>query len=186
MNLKALAMVMIFAVFCGCTSQQVVSNEQRALLVTEHDLSASGIPQSDGYAGNFSRAGFSDGSLSIKYRYRSPEFDGKFVLSASEIHFKPNVSASESLFDSSVAQASVSLGAQGLSVEEQPGFVALGDKTFFAVLKTRSNVTVGNFIIIRQGTKVYSLLTAGLYFDDPKDVSKLLSPKLDALANYQP
>ena len=74
---------------------------------------------------------------------------------------------------------------QGIVQEEKPGFYNYGDSSDFFVLK-KNGVPVGNYFSVREGTKTYSILLAGMYIEDPEIWKELVEAKLKAVSTYKP
>jgi hypothetical protein len=74
---------------------------------------------------------------------------------------------------------------QGIVQEEKPGFYKFGESSSFSILK-KDGKNVGNYFTVRDGTKTYTILLAGLYIDDPEVWKELVEPKLKALSAYKP
>lgn len=80
----------------------------------------------------------------------------------------------------------VGIGARigGVEVEVQEGFFEWGDESFFATLVC-DDYPGGSVFGGRKGKKTYSIMIAGIYFDDRDEWEQFIQPKLDYLVNYK-
>jgi hypothetical protein len=74
---------------------------------------------------------------------------------------------------------------KGVSLQDREDLLKWGDDSHSAVL-TVDGKPGGNFFIARKGTHIFYLIVAGVFFDSPENLSSLLVPKLEQLAQYKP
>jgi len=102
---------------------------------------------------------------------------------------------SSATFDKTASDAKTSYGGARLGLE---GYLAAtgklqtvarddllrwGDESRSSLL-VRDGKPLGNFFIARKGGRVFMLMTAGIYFDDPALMSELLRPRLEAMERH--
>jgi hypothetical protein len=74
-------------------------------------------------------------------------------------------------------QLGVSLVQQrALDPEEAP--LELGDQAYWATIR-QADAPVGNFVVVRRGRIVHTLLVLGFYFGEPDQAETLLAPAIE-------
>ncbi len=164
-----------------------VAAADKALLVQATDL----VPYGYGFQNiakheTFKKSRDFDGTVEIEYEFETPDSEEDHALYLDVV-----VTVSRARSDARVSQGAEKLGLlaglklEGMVQEEKPGFYSYGESSSFFVLK-KDGVPVGNYFTVREGTKTYSILLAGMYFDDPSVWKKLVEPKLKAFSTYNP
>lgn len=74
---------------------------------------------------------------------------------------------------------------KGLKLQDREELLKWGDDSHSALL-TVDGKPAGNFFIARKGTHIFYLIVAGVFFDSPENLTSLLVPKLEQLAQYKP
>jgi hypothetical protein len=127
---------------------------------------------------------YADHSYDIQYTYEVPDDSAPYL--SYMLNFEPTETDADSTYFSLWGGSKVAFyafGAMDVAVDEQDDLFRWGDESRFGVLRTEGK-PFGNVFIAKRGKTVVYLLLTGIYFEDPDNVSTLLTPyleKLDAL-----
>ena len=69
--------------------------------------------------------------------------------------------------------------------EEIPNFYRYGDSSSFYLLKKDSK-PIGNYFTVREGSKTYTVILTGMYFDEAEVWKEIMEPKLKQFSVYIP
>lgn len=182
------AVPLALAVCAAACMRAAVSDAERDLLLRARDLAAYGfeLPGVSRYE-RFDKTVYIDGSYDLDYECEVPED----AAPDNPVYMKVTVTFEKSAQDARVAQGiedfsiNAGMGLDGLKLEERKDFFRYGDASSFYVL-TREGAPVGNYFVAREGAKVYSVVIAGVYFDDPEQWAELLTPKLEKFSALKP
>lgn len=168
---------------CACI-QGDIEERDLPLLITIDDFTQYDVDLSS-FADRqiFRRTRYFDGSLEIEYEFETPEdFEKPFYIA---VTVGLERSTADALLTYKAEKGGVGIGASigGVEMEEQEGFFEWGDESFFATLVTEKGPG-GSVFGGRKGKKTYSIMIAGLYFDDAAEWEQFIQPKLDYLVSY--
>lgn len=126
-----------------------------------------------------------DGTIELEYEFETPDSEADDPLYMDVV-----VTVSRKRSDAKVSHGAEKLGVSaglklhGIVQEEKSDFYKYGDASSFFILK-KDGKPVGNYFSMREGTKTYTILLAGLYIDDPEVWKELVEPKLKSLSTYK-
>lgn len=170
-------------------TEEPMAAHERELLLTAEDLSPFvigglvGGPRSMELA---EKRRFPGGGTELSYEYDAvDDVDGVYLSSG--INFDRTVS------DANMTYTGMEIGASiGLSMAEEeiverdaPELLQWGDESRSTLLLS-GGVPVGNVFVARKGRRVFHLILAGVYFDDPAVFQDLVLPHLDAMDRHRP
>lgn len=164
-----------------------VGPADKALLVQASDL----VPYGYGFQNipkheTFKKSRDIDGTVEIEYEFETPDSETE-----NSLYLDVVVTVSRKRSDARVSRGAENLGLlaglklEGIVREEKTGFYKYGEESQFFVLK-KDGIPVGNYFSLREGTKTYSILLAGMYFEDPAEWKELVEAKLKAFSSYKP
>ena len=167
----------------ACTTTDVRDDEKK-WLITISDLAGQGVnvgtPSQQGE--KYVARRFINGTSEIEYEYDSDNDpnNGKIVLFYSEADFYRNESLAITGFDDAIDAYlfGASLNSGDVEVIEIPNTFTLGEQNYSAVLDS-DGTRLGNLVVTRKGTMVYSLILAGSYINSEQVLRNLIGPKLD-------
>ena len=173
--------------FVQCQRPLVVGDADKALLLQATALVPYGygfqrIPQHE----TFKKTRDFDGTIEVEYEFETPDSEKDHPLYMTVV-----VTVSRRKSDARVEQGAEKIGIlaglklQGMTQEEKVDFYKYGDSSSFFILK-KDGMPVGNYFTVREGTKTYTILLAGMYIDDPEVWKELVEPKLKAFSTYKP
>jgi len=170
-------------------TQEPMAAHERELLLTVEDLSPYVIGGMVGGPRSMETAEkrrFPGGASELFYEYDAiDDVDGVYL--ASGMNFDATAS------DASMTYTGMEIGASlGLSMAEEdiverdaPELLQWGDESKSTLLVS-GGVPVGNVFVARKGRRVFHLILAGVYFDDPTVFQELVLPHLEAMDRHQP
>ena len=126
-----------------------------------------------------------DGTIELEYEFETPDSEADHPLYMDVV-----VTVSRKQSDAKVSHGAEKLGVfaglklHGIVQEEKSDFYKYGDASSFFILK-KDGKPVGNYFSMREGTKTYTILLAGMYIDDPEVWKELVEPKLKSLSTYK-
>ena len=184
---KTPTLLLVSLLFFSCQRSMTVGPADKALLVQASDL----VPYGYGFRNiakheTFKKSRDFDGTLEIEYEFETPDSEKEHAL-----YLDVMLTISRAKSDARVSRGAEKIGMlaglkfQGIVQEEKPGFYNYGDSSDFFVLK-KNGVPVGNYFSVREGTKTYSILLAGMYIEDPEIWKELVEAKLKAVSTYKP
>lgn len=185
---KIPTLLILVSLLCySCQRSLTVGPADKVLLLQATEL----VPYGYGFQSiakheTFKKSRDFDGTIEIEYEFETP--DGEVENS---LYLDVVVTVSRAKSDARVSQGAEKLGLlaglrlEGIVQEEKPGFYSYGDSSSFFVLK-KGGTPVGNYFSVREGTKTYSILLAGMYIEDPEIWKELVEPKLKAFSTYKP
>jgi len=157
----------------GCQISHDLTSEERAILVTEHDLV--GVQGSKQAAGKFEKT-VDYSSFSTEYTYESEEDATLFILSSVRVErTAANALSSEWTNKGGLA---FGMSLNGLKEEPIPLTKQYGSRAKLALL-TKDGKPVGNIFHAVIDKKVVMLLYSGIYFDRAEDFQKFIDPKME-------
>lgn len=126
-----------------------------------------------------------DGSFDVDY-----EYDGSDAVESNDaLYVQGSLSIQPSLRDARMVQGAVKLGLgignrlNDLKTRAVPGF-SFGEASELGVIVS-GGVDVGNFMIVRDGRRVYTLILSGVCVTNAADWNGLMRPWLDRFAAYR-
>lgn len=187
---RALALSLaLFSVagFAACKNETLTERD-REIFVRVQDLAAYEVqfPDAARYE-KFEKSRYFDGSCELTYEFELPDA----ATRPGAVYMRVAATVETDKSGATVSHGAEKLGfgfgmkLEGIEAEERKDFFRHGDDSTFFVL-TKGGKPVGNFFVTRFGKRVYSLLVAGVYFDDPAAWSELVTPKLEKFAAYNP
>jgi len=184
----ALALALLAAAGLAACKSEPVTERDREVLVRVQDLAAYEIQFQDAARyEKFEKSRYFDGSCELTYEFELPDAETR----PNAIYLRVLATVETDKSGATVSQGAEKIGfgvgmkLEGIEAEERKDFFRHGDDSTFFVL-TKGGKPVGNFFVTRFGKRVYSLLIAGVYFDDPAAWSELVTPKLEKFAAYNP
>lgn len=171
----------------GCERKLTVQESDKTLFLRAQDL----IDYGYGFQGvekyeSFTKAKVIDGSYDVEYEFETPEGERDNPLLLYVL-----VSVGKKKSDAQLSQGGekiavlYTLKAQGIEREEIPNFYRYGDSSAFYLLK-KAGKPIGNYFTVREGSKTYTLILSGMYFDDPEVWKEIMEPKLKQFSVYKP
>jgi len=181
---KGLLLVLLFLA-AGCTKQSI-DEKDLPLLLTAGELVEYGIPvDSTEQFESFGRTRYFDGSVDVDYEFETPGDAADPLYMAVTVTFERTVRDAKASYLAERGASLVVGRIGGMETEALPGFFDYGDDSYFVLLKGEQG-PVGNVFGTRVGKKVYFVLLAGAYFDDPEQWSDWVMPKLRYMEAYNP
>ncbi|HEV3469775.1 MAG TPA: hypothetical protein VG148_10675 [Pyrinomonadaceae bacterium] len=183
-----LPLPLALALCAAACMRAAVSDGEREVLLRARDLAAYGFefPEASRYE-SFNKTVYFDGSYDLIYEFEPPDD----AAADSALYMNVTVTFEKSAQEARLVQGiekfslNAGMGLEGLKVEERKDFFRYGDASSFHVL-TREGAPVGNYFVTREGAKVYSVLIAGFYFDDPEQWAELVTPRLQKFSALKP
>ena len=135
----------------------------------------------------FEKSRFFDGSYELAYEFQLPDAETR----DGGVYMQVLAGVEKDESAAALSQGGEKLGIgfgmklEGIRAEERQNFFRYGDNSAFFVL-VKDGQPIGNYFSTRFGVRVYSILVAGVYFDDPAAWSALVTPKLEKFAAYKP
>jgi hypothetical protein len=180
---------LLLAVFglLACWQKPSVSESEKALFLRARDLVEYGyeFKPIDKYE-SFAKTKYFDGSCELEYEFQTPESEQDHPL-----YLSVTVTIERKKSDALLSRGAEKIGLQiglkrgGIKIQEVKEFKKYGDDSSFSLL-TKDGHPVGNILSLRVGPRLYTVLLAGIYIDDPQIWDELILPKLKLLAEYQP
>ncbi len=171
----------------ACWQKQSVSESEKVLFLRAHDLVEYGyeFQPIDKYE-SFTKTKYFDGSYELKYEFQTPESEQDHPLYLS-VTVTIEREKSDTLFSQGAEKIGLQIGLrrEGVKIQEVKGFKKYGDDSSFSLL-TKDGHVVGNIFTLRAGTRLYTVILAGMYIDDPQIWDELILPKLNLLSEYKP
>ena len=187
--LLALAAAAAVLLLSACTTEPVAERDKE-LFLRASDFVEYGVELRDvARFESFKKTRYFDGSFDLEYTYEVPEEAA--AQQADPLYLMVTVTVEKNQRDAAISHGAEKVGLglglriEGLKMEEKKEFFRYGDESAFYVL-TKDGNPVGNYFVTRAGTKLYSVLIAGVYFDDPQTWAGLVSPKLEKFSAYAP
>ena len=170
-------------------TEEPMAAHERELLLTVEDLSpyvVGGLVGGPRSMETAEKRRFPGGGTELFYEYDAVD-DRDGVYLSSGINFDRSVS------DANMTYTGMNIGASlGLSMAEEniverdaPELLQWGDESKSTLLVS-GGVPVGNVFVARKGRRVFHLILAGVYFDDPAVFQELVLPHLDAMDRHRP
>jgi hypothetical protein len=185
--LLALALVAAACLQPAC-KQEPVAERDRDIILRVADLADYGIKFQDAARyEKFEKLRYFDGSYELTYEFELPDA----ATRADAVYMQVLASVEKDESGAALSQGGEKIGfgfgmkLEGIHAEERKNFFRYGDHSAFFVL-VKDGQPIGNYFSTRFGVRVYSILVAGVYFDDPAAWSALVTPKLEKFAAYQP
>ncbi len=184
----ALLIVGLIMVAALTTESHPVYDEDRQVLVTAADLAVyveglEPVPAVE----VITKERYLDGAWEISYEYDHPQGEPVVYTTCSVMLDAKREDAATTYMSMKVGLGIGLQLAEGDAVrqKERNDLFAWGDQSHNALLM-RGSDPVGNAFVARKDTRVFMLVTAGVYFDTADALEELLRPKLEALDRYQP
>lgn len=176
------------AVFCcsitlACRNVEV-SESDKNLFVRFSDLTKYGFHYEKGEnLETFEKIAYIDFSTEIAYTFETPENEESPLYLSETLSLEPRKSGAMTSKGIDETVVTVGLKAGGIEAEEIKNFYKYGDASSFYVLKKDGN-KVGNYFVMREGKKTFSILITGIYIDQADVWRELVEPKLKNISNY--
>jgi hypothetical protein len=120
------------------------------------------------------------GSYELEYEYE----DDSFLL-ASGIYVEPSVREAKSTAHLYILGAKLGLAGEVGRKNCPASANELGDQVHCSILVS-DDVTLGHFLVVRRGKRVFMMLVSGLMELSFEDLIKLVRPYLDGMEEYSP
>jgi hypothetical protein len=181
-------LLLLFALaLCGAGCKRAeVSEAEKELILRAQDFAPFGSNVGDpGRYESFNKTVYFDRSYELEYEYQTPEGSGLDPL-----YLNVSVSFETSPSDARVTQGATKMGLtagsyfEGIKLEEKKGFFRYGDESTYYVLLSKKGEPAGSYFVTREGSKVYSLLVAGVVFDEAEAYAALVTPKLQKFSAH--
>ena len=186
MRAPSILCLLFSLLFVAACFSEGVRRDDLPLLVTIEDLQPYGFDFSAlKQHETISRNRYFDRSLEVVYEFESPESHPQTLYLSVTVNFERN--AREATSSYRLESGFLTMGAKigGAEIEGVPNFFEWGDESFFGNIVADGQVG-GNIFRARKGRKLYLIIIAGIYFDNPEDWAELVSPKLRYLEGYEP
>jgi hypothetical protein len=181
--LRLFFVLLLIAAASGCTTREDPTPAEKRLLLTAEDLLPFGLPAERLGPEKFEKTlNFFDRSIELSY-VMDASAKGLYVMSSVSVEASEReVALGDKAFD-----VGMKIGLKSGGLEEAPITTApvFGRKSRLSLLKKEGR-PVGNLFTAIVGTKIFLVLTTGLYFDDPALFGKIITPKIQAIMDYQP
>lgn len=171
----------------GCASAEM-SEAEKGLMLRAQDFAPYGFELGDASKHeSFNKTVYFDESYELEYEFKTPDGPGLDPL-----YLSVSVTFEQSVADARVAQGATKLGLsagtyfEGMKLEEKKDFFKYGDESSYYVLLSKEGAPGGSYFVTREGSKVYSLLVAGVVFDDAAEWGALVTPKLQKFSAHGP
>ena len=175
----------LLALATGC-AEQPVEKKDLPLLLTVGELANYGITIDDHERyESFAKTRYFDGSTDIDYEFQTPDDSPDPLYLAVTVTFERTVRDAKASYLVERGASLVGGKIGGVETETLPEFYDYGDESYFGLLKGEQG-PVGNVFGARLGKKVYFVLLAGAYFDEPRQWANWVTPKLDYMKRYSP
>lgn len=187
---RALLLALALAAAClqPACRKEPVTDRDREILLRVTDLADYGFRFQDAARHEkLEKLRYFDGSYELTYEFELPDA----ATRADALYMQVTATFEKDQSDAAISQGAEKIGfgfgmkLEGIKAEERKDFFRHGDESTFFVL-VKDGQPVGNFFVTRDGARVYSILVAGVYFDDPAAWSELVTPKLEKFAAYKP
>lgn len=182
MRLVPLVLVCLTLLLCGCERTVPIDAAEKQLLMTVDDLSQLGLEHAVPTRGVFTKTENPlDGSASLTYEYQWDEKakDEKPFFLYSVIN-KENKDSDADLTEMGM-KIGLEIGfSKAMTQAPQPQFPKYGDASSMKRLDYKGK-PAGNVFFVRQGHASLMVLISGMYFDDPKDWTPIVTRKLALL-----
>lgn len=122
-----------------------------------------------------------DGSLELIYDYEhATPLSALYIQSG--ITVAPSPAAARQAYLGMELGMGIGLAVEGNEVrqEERPEWLTWGEESRCALLVDDSG-PVGNFFIARDGERIFHVVVAGVFFDDPETLRELVVPHLEGM-----
>lgn len=184
-----IAVIALSVVTSGCISRKINDNEKE-LLITFQDIKAVyKLPQFEtAQCEKFTTQVLINDAKKLEYEFNSqknPDNQPNIIVIKSIIDIMPSGSRADSIFEQSIKgyKLGLSLNNKEVKLVEDPKLVNWGDENFSSYLTVRDE-KAGNFIMVRKGNAIFTLILAGFYIDDKEILFELLHPRLEKAIRY--
>lgn len=172
--------------FSMACKEVAVEERDKKVLIQVGDLEPYGVIfENAAKYEKFTKTRYFDNSFALEYEFETPEGAEPpfYMMQTVSIENK----RSDARFSKDFEEVGVSLGLKvgGVELEKKNDFYTYGDSSNFYVLKVNGKPG-GNYFTTQVGKKSFSLLIAGLYFDDVEEWRELVEPKLKEFSSYNP
>lgn len=160
-----------------------VSAAERAIVVTFDDLALRAKLQKADSAESLTKTTFPN--TTVEYRYEEKQESPRLFVQSSAVFESTSFAAGAfvTTFDTGFGIGSARNG--GVTRVRRDELLRWGDESRAYLLQFEGN-PIGNVFVARKGSRVFTLVVSGVYFDDPDAFGSLLLPKLEALERYEP
>ena len=178
--LGGIALVVAAGAFFILTAQEIpVTDADRAMLITIEDLAPWIEVTPDPSAATLKKLRYVDFSHDLTYEYEDEE-----------MYLDCEITVERKLSDAVTSYHFLNAGMRvGLSIAmtlvDADHLLEWGDASKCSIIQYEDE-PVGNYFITRRGTRIFTFLITGAYFDDPSLFSGLLTPFLEKLDSYEP
>jgi hypothetical protein len=180
---RAVLLLVALALGGAACRRVAVSEAERELLLRAQDLAPYGFELADAARHeSFNKTVYFDGSSDLEYEFAPP--DGSLYMVVT-VTFARDKNDARMTKGGEKVGLQVGVGLEGVKLEEKHGFFKYGDESSFYAL-TKDGRPGGLFFNTREGTKVYSVLISGVYFDSAEDWAELITPRLQKFSAHRP
>lgn len=170
----------------GCARAEM-SEAEKELILRAQDFAPHGFDVGDASRHeSFRKTVYFDSSTELEYEFQTPDGSGLDPL-----YLNVAVSFEPSVRDARMTQGATKLGLsagsyfEGMKLEEKKDFFRYGDDSAYYVLVSKEGSPGGCYFVTRVGAKVYSLIVAGVVFDEV-GFAELVKPKLEKFSAHAP
>jgi hypothetical protein len=136
----------------------------------------------------FKRARHLDGSRDFEYEFENADDADDTLYLYSSAGFETSAQDAEGVYMMTTPAVKIGLaltGKEGPTAVDRNDLFRWGDESK-CMLLVQGNVTVGNYFVARKGSKVFSVLVIGVFFDKPETLRRLLTPVLERFEKHTP
>jgi hypothetical protein len=180
-TLVGVVAALLFLGATGLSSRAPTADEKELLVPIERLATIGAEVRVSETAATYTAKRNLDLSLEIEYEYDSDKdpdsTDFLFFKSEAEISRSERDAWESFWLAIQATRLGVSL-VKERSLEPSEASLELGDQAYWAIVH-QAGAPVGNFVAVRQGRIVHTLLVLGLYFDEPGQAETLLAPAIE-------
>jgi hypothetical protein len=184
-NIGAVLVALFLSGAAGCGSEEPLSEVDKSLFLRGADLAGYGFQYENANSyETFSKTRQLDGTYQLTYEFETPEGERRPLYIYASVSVARN--ASDAALSEGAEKIGLLIGLRANGVEEREVRLQPGDHRGRLTVLVKGGKPLGNVFTARDGRKTYTLVLAGLYFEDAEDWKKLVEPKLLQLAGYSP
>jgi hypothetical protein len=181
------ALLLSLAAIAGCTRQEPMTEQEKALFPRGGELAAYGFSyRAPERYETFTKEIDFDGARTLDYTFETPEKTDEHSLFLN-VTITLDRKLSDALVTEGAQRAGALIGLHKEDIEERelPKGAGFGDSSKLSVLSLKGK-PFGNLFTMRNGKTNYFVMLSGLYFDDEASWRTFIAPRLKLLAAYSP
>lgn len=178
------------ALLASACREEKMSEAEKALILRAHELTPYGFNFGDAARyETFKKTRYFDNSYQLEYEFETP--DDAAGAGVDTLFLSVTVTFEKNVADARMSQGAEKIGLRaggtigGLKMEERKDFFKYGDESSYYVL-SKEGRPGGSYFVTRIGPRVYSVLIAGVNFEDGATFAELVTPKLEKFSAYKP